>query len=72
MKIKNQIKKNKSLVSALITGGLLLVFVGDSALILAKQKMSSENAKFLSKVRYIISKSEKKFFKNLPDNKNIR
>lgn len=69
MKIKKQIKKNKNLVSALITGALLLVFAVDSASVLAKQKMSSESAEFLSKVRFIISKDEKKFFKNLPEDK---
>jgi GWxTD domain-containing protein len=69
MKIKKQIKNNKKLVSALITGALLLVFAVDSALILAKQKKSSESAEFLSTVRYIISKDEKKFFKNLPEDK---
>jgi GWxTD domain-containing protein len=66
MKSKEQSKKNKNVVSALITGVLLLVFAVDSALISAKQKVPSGSAEFLSKVRYIISKDEKKFFKNLP------
>lgn len=35
----------------------------------AQSKMSAENAEFLSKVRYIITDDEEKFFKNLPDDK---
>jgi len=73
MNVKKQIKKSKkNVVPALITGALLLVFAAGPALMPASQKKSSgasEEREFLSKVRYIISKDEKKFFKNLPENK---
>ncbi len=48
----------------------IFIFIFTNNLILSKKKnISKSNADFISKVRYIISKAEKKFFYNLPDNK---
>jgi GWxTD domain-containing protein len=53
-------------ISALIPGLLSPGLFGASA---KDSKMSLEHSEFLSKVRYIISGDENKFFKNLPDDK---
>jgi GWxTD domain-containing protein len=68
MSIQRQSKKNK-IVAALVTGLLLLTVNTVLNARVKAEKMSPKNAEFLSKARYIITKDEAKFFRNLPDQK---
>jgi GWxTD domain-containing protein len=74
----NKIRLSNVSVLPLILGFILSVFMvvmgADAAYASASPaikgaKMSPEHKDFLSKVRYIISKDEARFFKNLPDNR---
>ncbi|MCP5108534.1 MAG: GWxTD domain-containing protein, partial [bacterium] len=61
-----QIKKNNHWIAVSVA---VLMVLGAGWVFGKKIKISGENAEFLSKVRYVISKDERKFFRNLPDEK---
>lgn len=48
---------------------LMIIVLGTNTLFPNKMKQKSDNSDFLTKVQYIISKDEEKFYKNLPEEK---